>query len=339
MRSSNWPETPTKGRPSRSSSAPGASPISIRPDARHAIGEDQVGRGLAQRAGVEAGHGLAQRVQAVGGAGEAAAASRRAAAARRARRAGAPGARAAGRAGAAAGPGRRGERRPRRRRRAGAAGGAVERRRLQRLVGAPVELQPQRRQQRRLRLRLHRRCRSRPALSYRPFRAGSAQPATSATSERQNKEGARHVRGASSARPWSSTCWSSAAGPAGPGRRDPAEAGRARRHRLPGREGQRDRRAYPLRRRAGAARAGRADPRLARRPAGAGDAGHRRPLHAADRDPGLQAADAAADEQPRQLHRLASAMSAAGSAPRPRRWASRSIRASPPPRRSSRTAR
>ena len=31
IRSSNWPETPTKGRPSRSSSPPGASPISIRP--------------------------------------------------------------------------------------------------------------------------------------------------------------------------------------------------------------------------------------------------------------------------------------------------------------------
>src|ERR1700712_2107227 len=44
----------------------------------------------------------------------------------------------------------------------------------------------------------------------------------------------------------------------------------------------------------------RAAPRRARPPAGAGHAGRRGPLHAADRDQGLQAADAAADEQPRQ---------------------------------------
>ena len=42
--------------------------------------------------------------------------------------------------------------------------------------------------------------------------------------------------------------------------------------------------------------------------------------------------DAAADVEPRQLHRARSAMSAAGSPPRPRRSASKSIRASPRPK-------
>ena len=64
------------------------------------------------------------------------------------------------------------------------------------------------------------------------------------------------------------------------------------------------------------------------------DAGHRRPLPLA-RAVGLDAAaerpDAAADEQSRQLHRLARHRSAAGSRPRPRRSASRSIRVLPPP--------
>ena len=119
--------------------------------------------------------------------------------------------------------------------------------------------------------------------------------------------------------------------PVRPRRRDPAEAARAGRRGLRGGEGQRDRRAYPVRRGAGAARAERTDPRLARAGRAAGDAGHRGPLPLPHRDPRLPAADAAADAQRTATTSSRSATCAAGSGSRPRRWGSRSIRASPPP--------
>ena len=65
-------------------------------------------------------------------------------------------------------------------------------------------------------------------------------------------------------------------------------------------------------------------------------AGLRREVHGADREKRLRGAGlqllAAADAQPRQLHRSRSATSAAGWPSRPRRWAPRSIRALPRPR-------
>ena len=102
--------------------------------------------------------------------------------------------------------------------------------------------------------------------------------------------------------------------------------------RLRAREGLGDRRAYPVRRGARAARARRAHPGLEGAGRAAQHAGRRGPLPVPHRAEGLPAADAAADAQPRQLHHQPrQSLPLARRAGR-RRWASRSIRASPPPR-------
>jgi flavin-dependent dehydrogenase len=70
------------------------------------------------------------------------------------------------------------------------------------------------------------------------------------------------------------------------------------------------------------------------------DAGHQGPLPAPGSAGRAVAADvrhAAADEQSRQLHRLARQRLSLAGRPRPRRWASRSIRALPPPKCSTTT--
>ena len=143
------------------------------------------------------------------------------------------------------------------------------------------------------------------------------------------------------AKRWSSTS-SSSARAGGACRRDPSQAAVAGDRRGGGGEGLRGRRAHPVRR---GDRSGRARPAasgMAHRGHADQDRGHRRPLLLARPDGGAAAAelhDAAADVEPRQLSSSRSAMSAAGLRPRPRRWASRSIRALPRPKCCSRTAR
>ena len=152
MRSSNWPEGPTKGLPARSSSAPGPSPTSISPAsglpsantrlvAVAASGQpSKPARAARSSASVRAAAATscARSGRAPGGAASGAAAGGQQRAGRQ---------RAGGSGGAAAGGGRGAGLRadaPEPPGRPGGGGKPVHRRLLQRLVGAPLDLQPQR---------------------------------------------------------------------------------------------------------------------------------------------------------------------------------------------------
>ena len=111
-----------------------------------------------------------------------------------------------------------------------------------------------------------------------------------------------------------------------------AAAAEQRARRLRRREGLGGRRPYPVGRGVRAARARRADPRLARARRAARHPGGRRPFSAADREPRAAPADAAADGTITAITSSASAISAAGWRSRPRRSGSRSIPGLPPPR-------